>query len=84
MQKKFNDINTDELLDIHHNQFHQELKGGRMKNRVGLLIQYYNINLLSQEIAPFEGSSYFPLPKELRNPMKGLTNIQNKNNECFR
>ena len=55
-----------------------------MKNRVGLLIQYYNINLLSQEIAPFEGSSYFPLPKELRNPMKGLTNIQNKNNECFR
>ena len=55
-----------------------------MKNRVVLLIQYYNINLSSQEIAPFEGSSYFPLPKELRNPMKGLTNIQNKNNECFR
>ena len=24
------------------------------------------------------------LPKKLRNPMKGLINIQNEDNECFR
>ena len=36
------------------------------------------------EIALCEGSSYFPLPKKLRNPIKGLINIQSEDNECFR
>ena len=36
------------------------------------------------EIVPCEESSYFLLPKELRNPMKGLINIKKKNDECFR
>ena len=36
------------------------------------------------EIAPCEGSSFFPLPKELKNPMKGLINIQCEDNECSR
>ena len=40
--------------------------------------------LVILEIAPCEGSRYFPLPKELRNPMNGLINIQNEDNECFR
>ena len=30
------------------------------------------------------GSSYIELPTELRNPKKGLINIKNKDNECFR
>ena len=30
------------------------------------------------------GSSYMELPTELRNPKKGLINIKNKDNECFR
>ena len=30
------------------------------------------------------GSSYIELPIELRNPKKGLINIKNKDNECFR
>jgi len=29
------------------------------------------------------GSSYLPLPKELRNPMKGLINLQNEDEKCF-
>ena len=29
-------------------------------------------------------SSYIELPTELRNPKKGLINIKNKDNECFR
>ena len=33
---------------------------------------------------PLRGSSYIELPKELRNPKKGLINLKNKDNECFR
>ena len=33
---------------------------------------------------PLHGSSYIELPKELRNPKKGLINIKNKDDECFR
>ena len=33
---------------------------------------------------PLYGSSYIELPMELRNPKKGLINIKNKDNECFR
>ena len=33
---------------------------------------------------PLNGSSYTELPTELRNPKKGLINIKNKDNECFR
>ena len=31
-----------------------------------------------------KGSSYIKLPQELRNSRKGLINMQNKDNECFR
>ena len=33
---------------------------------------------------PLDGSSYIELPTELRNPKKGLINIKNKDDECFR
>ena len=33
---------------------------------------------------PMEGSSYIELPLELRNSKKGLINMKNKDNECFR
>ena len=33
---------------------------------------------------PSHGSSYMELPTELRNPKKGLINIKNKYDECFR
>ena len=36
------------------------------------------------EISPCEKSTYFSLPQELKNPMKGLISIQNKFNESFR
>ena len=31
-----------------------------------------------------KGSSYIKLPTELQNSSKGLINIKNKDNECFR
>ena len=33
---------------------------------------------------PLNGSSYIELPMELQNPAKGLINIKNKDDECFR
>ena len=33
---------------------------------------------------PLNASSYIQLPKELRNAKKGLINIKNIDNECFR
>ena len=33
---------------------------------------------------PLKGSSYIELPPELKNSAKGLINLQNKDNQCFR
>ena len=33
---------------------------------------------------PLHGSSYINLPDELKNSAKGLINIKNKDDECFR
>ena len=41
---------------------------------------YINVTLYK----PLNGSSYMELPMELKNPKKGLINIKNKDDECFR
>ena len=41
---------------------------------------YINVTLYK----PLNGSSYMELPTELRNPKKGLINIKNKDDKCFR
>ena len=40
------------------------------------------INIVSY--VPLKARSYLPLPEELRNSRKGLINIKNTDNECFR
>ena len=40
------------------------------------------LNIVSY--VPLRGSSYLPLPEELRNSRKGLINIKNNDNECLR
>lgn len=46
------------------------------------IVNHY-INFVKYQ--PLRGSSYVPRPKELRNSMKGLINLTNKNDdECFR
>ena len=42
----------------------------------------FYINIVSY--VPLKGRSYLPLPEELRNSRKGLMNIKNTDNECFR
>lgn len=45
-------------------------------------IDNHYLNIVKYE--PIKGSSYIQLPLELRNASKGLINLQNKDNECFR
>ena len=45
-------------------------------------IDSHYINVTTYQ--PLHGSSYVELPTKLRNPKKGLINIKNKDNECFR
>ena len=45
-------------------------------------IDSHYINVTTYQ--PLNGSSYIELPTELRNPKKGLINIKNKDNKCFR
>ena len=51
---------------------------GWVIDRIGS--HYTNVTLYK----PLNGSSYMELPMELRNPKKGLVNIKNKDDECFR
>ena len=51
----------------------------------GWVIKYINnhyLNVVKYE--PMNGSSYIELPQELRNCAKGLINMKNNDNECFR
>ena len=45
-------------------------------------IENHYINTVNY--SPLKGSSYIELPQELRNSAKGLINMKNKDNECFR
>ena len=51
---------------------------GSVINRIDS--HYINVTLYK----PLNGSSYIELPTELRNPKKGLINIKNKDDGCFR
>ena len=45
-------------------------------------IEDIQINIANYD--PLAGSSYIFLPLELNHPMKGLINIRNKDDECFK
>ena len=45
-------------------------------------VDNHYLNIVKYE--PMNGSSYIQLPTELRNSAKGLINIKNEDNECFR
>ena len=56
------------------------LKEGSGWTTDGMLEHYFNV----VNYKPLEGKSYIPLPKELQNNLKGLINLKNEDNECFR
>ena len=45
-------------------------------------VDNHYLNIAKYE--PMKGSSYIQLPNELRNSKKGLINMKNEDNECFR
>ena len=45
-------------------------------------VDNHYLNVVKYE--PMKGSSYIELPQELRNSAKGLINMKNEDNECFR
>ena len=45
-------------------------------------VNNHYLNIVKYE--PMKGSSYIELPQELNNPKKGLINLKNNDNECFR
>ena len=47
---------------------------------IELILDHY-LNIIGY--TPLRGSSYLPLPKELKNSMKGLINLQNEDEKCF-
>ena len=55
-------------------QFGYQRVGDGLKNQSMIIVKYM----------PLKGSSYIELPPELINPAKGLINLQNNDNECFR
>ena len=50
----------------------------------GWTIQSVDNHLNIVQYQPMKGSSYIKLPQELRNSKKGLINMKNEHNECFR
>ena len=56
-----------------------------ISERSGLTIESvdnHHLNIVQYQ--PMKGSSYIKLPPELRNNKKGLINMKNEDNECFR
>ena len=45
-------------------------------------VDNHHLNIVQYK--PMNGSSYIKLPQELRNSAKGLINMKNEDNECFR
>ena len=83
-QTIINDININEALQLTKQQilnfiaqWISEGSGWTLQS-----VDSHYINLVKYE--PLKGSSYIQLPTELRNSAKGLINLKNNDNECFR
>ena len=73
-----------QVLDTIHSQFLSGVERQTYEESgfpINSIIQHQH---LVSEIALCEGNFYFPLPKKLIHPMKGLINIQNEEDEWFR
>ena len=80
---------------INHIEIHEELQMSKqnMLNKIAQWISegsrwtiqsvdHHYLNIVKYK--PMNGSSYIQLPTKLRNNAKGLINIRNEDNECFR
>ena len=83
-QTVINDINISEALEVTKQQILNFIAQW-ISEGSGWTIQSvdsHHINTVKYE--PLKGSSYIQLPKELKNSAKGLINLKNNDNQCFR
>ena len=83
-QTIINDININEALQLTKQQILNFIAQW-ISEGSGWTIQSvdsHHINTVKYE--PLKGSSYIQLPQELRNSSKGLINLKNNDNQCFR
>ena len=79
-----NEIEIDNFLQITQQQIVNKIPRWISKGS-GWTIQSVDGHFINvAKYRPLRGSSYIPLPKELQNPAKGIINMQNNDNECFR
>ena len=83
-QTIINDISINEALQLTKQQilniiaqWISESSGWIIKS-----VDSHHLNIVKYE--PMKGSSYIQLPQELRNSAKGLINMKNNDNQCFR
>ena len=83
-QTIINDINISELLEVTQQQILDFITKWISKGSGWMIssIDSHHINIVKYQ--PIKGSSYIQLPQELRNSAKGLINLKNNDNECFR
>ena len=79
-----NDTEIAELLQITQQQILNKIQKWISKGSGWTIksVDGHFINVIKYK--PLRGFSYIPLPKELRNSGKGIINIKNNDNECFR
>ena len=80
---------TNEIEIVESLQITQEQIINRIQQWIsegsGWIIQSVDSHFINVvEYRPLKGSSYIPLPKKLQNSAKGLINLKNEDNECFR
>ena len=79
-----NDTEIVELLQITQQQILNKIQKWISKGSGWTIksVDGHFINVIKYR--PLRGYSYIPLPKELQNPAKGIINMKNNDNECFR
>ena len=83
-KETFDDICIDEVLNKQQNKRSEKIQNWTHESSGWNVHAILHHQLFISEITPCKSSSYFPLPKELINTTRGLINIPNNDNECFR
>lgn len=71
-------------LKFNISNFYQEYQKWTCEESCWTIHSVLQHRLVISGIAPCGESRYFPLPKGLRNPVKGLINSKSEDKECFR
>ena len=79
-----NDVGIAELLQITQQQILNKIQKWISKGSGWTIksVDGHFINVIKYR--PLRGNSYIALPEELQNPAKGIINMKNNDNECFR